>query len=243
MNFKKYFDLTEYPKMWQIILISFLIVAIILTSFLLNKYLLNDWSNTLSIVSAFVLGLAALFFTYWQYVNYKNSEKPRIGLDLTIDEYKYGQDHEIVPTGTDHLFIVIKNIGSIPIYNLQIELNGTYIDVNNDAKLRKTSSISLFPNQFKLFNTGHSVESLNNISKAICIISYFDDKTKRYYLEYDLIKNKEYIIDNFANLNPNKEWSARHNFLEFEQYRQNLGEYTISEDIKNLNRTVERLKR
>ena len=58
-----------------------------------------------------------------------------------------------------------------------------------------------------------------------------------------MIKNKEYIIDNFANLNPNKEWSARHNFLEFEQYRQNLGEYTISEDIKNLNRTVERLKR
>lgn len=179
-----------------IIMVAIFIVLNIII-FFLNTYILLNllWSDILSISSSIFLGFAALYFTYNEFLNKEEENKPKYSYDFSIDNLlTFMKDMQ-----TENLFFVFKNVGSTPIYNLNIWLEGTYQSQNKE--LIKMNLISLLPGEKCFFNVGHSILSLDSTPKARIIVNFENLKCEpQDEFIYDLINNKNKIQEYFNNI-------------------------------------------
>jgi hypothetical protein len=128
------------------------------------------------------------------------SEEPKIFFDISFDAIlglTVGLSKYVVsqPTNNTNIFVVIKNVGVNAIYNVEIRLIGD-IDNLNPNHNRIVYLPALLPGDTKLFNTFITTEGINMFGKAKVVVNFSNSEfVKQKSITYDLIKNKDYIVN------------------------------------------------
>lgn len=231
-------------------IVSFVLFTVLFSIFYsliisFNSYINFSTNEIITTAVSLTLGFAIIIFTYLEHKRREDEKKPLIGFEISFEGCLISANGDskgprfLGDMKTQNIFLVVKNISPIPLYNLKILLRGTYEEVKeNQGKLREVKLPALMPGEFKLFNTNVTPEGLKNSKlKNYCIITYTDQTfTKTYSYTYNLIDNKEYILSLIEEFSQENELSAIIAYKEILSFRTFSN---LEKKIKSLDNNLE----
>jgi hypothetical protein len=178
------------------------------------------FANTVSIL----FGLALVYFSYTEFFKQEEEAKPKIGFDISTDAsllYSMGDPKSpSIDSKSNNIFLVIKNIGSNPIYDILVKLTGDHERTNHYQDRRILNLPSLLPGEYRLFNTGITPKGLEQWEKALCEVTCKDNEfSKEYKFTYDLLLHRKEIIAYLEQFSQNNEMTAIRTYQEIVSLR------------------------